>query len=66
MLILDLFYRCFSKPVWVAEVSSCAVSGLSWGYLERTWGLLGSGLGASCAMLVQSWENLEATWFNFG
>ena len=41
MLILHVFYRCFSTPAWVAEASSCAMSGLSWGYLERTWVSLG-------------------------
>ena len=48
----------------MAESSSCEMSGLSWGYLERTLGLLGSVLGVSSAMLGQSWENLEATWLN--
>ena len=52
--------------VLMAESSSCEMSGLSWGYLGRTLGLLGSILGASCAMVGQSWEKLEATWFNLG
>ena len=63
---LHMFYRCFSTLAWVAEASSCAMSGLSWGYLEGTWGLLGSALGASCATFGQSLENLKATWLNFG
>ena len=64
MLISHWFYRCFSTPAWVANVSSCAMSGLSWGWedLEATW----STLGASCATLGQSWENLETTWLNLG
>ena len=39
------FIDVFSTSAWVAEVSSCAMSGPSWGYLRRTWELFGSALG---------------------
>ena len=58
MLISHWFYRCFSTPAWVAEVSSCAMSGLSWGYLGRIWGPLGPPWGH----LVPRWGNLGRTW----
>ena len=66
MFMLQLFYVRFLIPAWVAEGSSCAMSGLSWGYFGRTWGLAGSTSAASCAMLEQFRENLEATWLNLG
>ena len=56
----------FRNICLMAEALYCAMSGLSWGYIEKIWGLLRSTLGASFAMLGQSWENLEATWFNLG
>ena len=58
MWILHWFYRCFSTPDGVAEASSCAMSGPSWGYLRRTWELFGSTLGH----IVQCKSNLERTW----
>ena len=65
-VVFALVLATFSAFFLMAESSSCEMSGLSWGHLARTLGLLGSILGASCAMLGQSWENLEATWFNLG